>query len=349
MELSLIFTLSCVMTTIAMIIYFGFLLIFARYGGQGIQQIFNRFFGDEDDANNQQDTQRQAPNQQPAVASSQSLRQRARNLDFPAPASGVAGATFSAQGASGGRTSNYPDFPPPQNTGFQAQASLRPSGQATNFNAQPAQSLGQTSSFQPSTPSLSPSRPFQHGSERLPNQNQQNFGQQGFGQQQSGFNTQGQQGFQPPQQPLQGGNFGQNQQPLQSGNFGQNQQLPNQRQQNFGQSAQGFGQNQPLPPNQGQQNFGQNQPLPPNQGQQGFGQQQGNFNAQSQGQQPPQFNGLGQNRPPLRSRPNPGNTQYDRPIGGRDRRQGDDRDYIYDDRNSGNNFVDDVGDFIDNF
>ncbi len=289
MELGFLLTISCVMTTISMLVFIGIIIFFVRFGGQGVQALFDRFTGggDSNAAKPATNTTQGNSTQSPAIASSLSLRMRAQGLDFPAPAAGAT--AFAAQSAG----ASYPDFPPPQ------QASLTPRGQSLGFNPQSAP-LGQTSSFQPSTPSLSPSRPFQEGSQFSPNQGQarlnpqqQNFGQQGFGQQPQGFNPPNQQGF--GQQP-QGLN------------------PPNQ--QGFGQQPQGLN-----PPNQ-----------------QGFG-----------AQNAPPLGGLGQNRPPLRSVPRPGNTQYDRPIGGRDSRKGDDRDYIYDESNQrGGGFMDDVGDFLDN-
>lgn len=298
MELGFLLTLSCVMTTISMIVLVGVLLFFARFGGQGVKMLIDRFLGGNDD-NPQQQSAPVRAGAQASVASSRSLRQRAQNLDFPAPAR--ASTQFGAQSAPtlGQNQNAYPDFPPPQNQGFQ-QASLSPRGNYPEFNPQALQPSNSSQGFQPSTPSLSPSRPFQGGSSlNRPVQQNQNFGQ--------------------PQYPQQGNNYNQ---------LGQSPQ-PNQ-----------FGRQQAQSPNQGLQ------PLQPNQ--QGFN-AQGLPPQQPQQPQNPQYGGLGQNRPPLRSRPNPGNTQYDPPIGGRDRRQGDDRDYIYDDRRDGGNFIDDVGDFIDNF
>ena len=322
MESGFILTISCVMTTISMIVFLGVILLTARFGSQWVRTLFDRFTGGDKKNDDQQSTQGTGTQPQPQIASSQSLRRRAHDLDFPAPAQAAGATAFAAQSASA--NNQYPDFPAPNFQQNQPQASLTPRGQTSNFNTQPQQGL--TQSF--GTPSLSPSRPFQQGSQ---------------------FNTQSSNQFgQPGQQQ-----FGQQQ------NFGQ--QRPNQLGQQQGFNAQGFGQQ---PPNQlgqqNQQNFGQPRPNQLGQQQQNFGQQQGqqqnygqqppNQHGQQQnyGQQPQQQGGLGQNRPPLRSLPRPGNTQYDRPIGGRDRRQGDDRDLIYDDRSSGN-FVDDVGDFIDNF
>lgn len=303
MELGFLLTLSCVMTTISMIVLIGVILFFARFGGQGVKMLIDRFLGG-DDKPEQQVAPVRAGQTQAAVASSRSLRQRAQNLDFPAPAPVQAqGSTqFGAQTTLGQNQNAYPDFPPPQTQGFQ-QASLSSRGQYPEFNPQAGQSANPSQGFQPSTPSLSPSRPFQAGRPINPQAPQnQNYGQ--------------------PQYPQQGNNFNQGNQ--------------------LGQAPQSnqFGRQPAQPPNPGFQ------PLQPNQ--QGFNAQ--NLpNQQPQQPQNPPAGGLGQNRPPLRSLPRPGNTQYDRPIGGRDRRQGDDRDYIYDDRQDGGNFVDDVGDFIDNF
>lgn len=305
MELGFLLTLSCVMTTISMILLVGVILFFARFGGQGVKMLIDRFLGGNDDKLEPQVAPVRAGQAQSAVASSRSLRQRAQNLDFPTPAPAqVRGSTqFGAQSAQSLGQNAYPDFPPPQTQGFQ-QASLSPRGQYPEFNPQASQPSNPSQGFQPSTPSLSPSRPFQAGSPINP---------------------------QAPQNP--NPNFGQQQRPPQRNNFNQGNQL--------GQAPQ---------PNQ----FGRQPAQPPNQNLPPLQPNQAGFNAQGlppqQPQQPqnPQAGGLGQNRPPLRSLPRPGNTQYDRPIGGRDRRQGDDRDYIYDDRQDGGNFMDDVGDFLDN-
>ncbi|MEL6406631.1 MAG: hypothetical protein AAFR81_19840 [Chloroflexota bacterium] len=412
MDLGVLVTLSCVFTSIAMVVIIGFLAILARTGGQGIASFVDNLLGRGEDSQPQPEgaSARKrgiegADGQQ--VATSQSLRQRARNLDFPAPNQAQAAALTtgsvlganamqaqSAQQAPAGSGRNIPDFPPMQQQSFGTQslgnnqfgaqsaqpqqASLRPRGQFSNFNSQAQQSGN--SGFQPSTPSLSPSRPFNAGSNpqfpQAPATNQPNqFGgqQNQFGNQQPNQFGAQQAGGQRPPQFNQFGNqqqgnqnqFG-NQPPNQFGNqqnqFG-TQQAGGQRPPQFNQ----FGNQQ-----QGNQNqFGNNQP--PNQ----FGnQQQGNFNAQ--GQQPPQFNpqnpnqgqfnnqqqqfgnqnpqgqnqGLGQNRPSLRSRPRPSDTYVPQgSIGSaRDRRRGDDYDRIYDDGgDGGNNIIDEVGDFIDNF
>lgn len=307
MDLGVLFTISCVLTAVSMTIMMGIILFFVRYGGQGVKMLFDRFLGGGDKNKEQAQTPGQEQTQrQPAVASSQSLRQRAQQLDFPAPGQATASAGFGAQAA------NSLDFPAPQ------QASLTPRGQFPDFNPQGNQPA-QAQSFQLSTPSLSPSRPFQAGSQFTPNPAQQQ--QQRFGQQPLQGNQYGQQAPQqrPRQQPLQGNQYGQQ----------QAQQRPSQ------QSLQGnqYGQQAPQ-----QQGLG---PLPG---------QQPRFNAQ--GLNPPanpQQGALGQNRPPLRSVPRPGDTRNDPPIGRRDNRRGDNHDLIYDDQRGGGNLMDDVGDFIDNF
>lgn len=299
MELGFLLTVSCVLTTISMIVLIGVILFFARFGGQGVKMLIDRVMGGNDDKQ-KEDVPARTGRVQTAVASSQSLRQRANQLDFPAPAGASGVAQFGAQSASQPLgQNNYPDFPAPQNQGLQ-QASLRPRGQYPEFNPQATQASNPSQGFQPSTPSLSASRPFQAGS-TIPRPTQQN---QSFGQQH------------PPQQ----------------NNFNQGNQL-----------------GQPAPPNQ----FGRQPAQPPNQGlpplqgnPQGFS-PQGLPPQQPPAPQPPQFGGLGENRPPLRSLPRPDDTANDRPLGGRDRRQSDDRDFIYDER-SGGNFMDEVGDFLDN-
>ncbi|GAB5492440.1 MAG: hypothetical protein Phog2KO_26550 [Phototrophicaceae bacterium] len=310
MDLGLLVTISCVMTTISMILLIGVILFFARFGGQGVKMLIDRVMGGGDDKQNEQSPvrERQA---QTAVASSSSLRQRAQQLDFPAPAGGTAQFGAQSAGSSLGQNS-YPDFPPPQNQNFgQQQATLRPRGQYPEFNPQ-SQAINSAQNFQVNTPSLSPSRPFQAGSSLTPRPQQNNqVGQQQVPQQGNNFN-----------QPNQ---FGQQ-------NLSQQGGLPP-----LGNSQQGFNA-QGLSPQQGQ--VPQQQNLPP-------------LGNNQQGQVPPQvpnqqFGGLGGTRPPLRSVPRPSANDYDRPIGGRDSRKGDDRDYIYDDRRSGGNFIDDVGDFLDN-
>ncbi|MGJ3240033.1 MAG: hypothetical protein ACFE0Q_15100 [Anaerolineae bacterium] len=317
MEVGFLLTISCVMTTIAMILFLGVIAFFVRFGGEGVKMLIDRFTGGDEQPTPAIQSERLQAQSAPAR---QSLRQRAQQLDFPAP-QGQNDASFDAQafGASTIGGNRYPDFPMPQ-TQQPQQPSLRPRGQFDAQSSAPAN----TSSFQPSTPSLSPSRPFQAGSQFNPRQPQPPQQGNQFGQPQ-----QGNQLRQPPQQ---GNQFGQPQQ-------GNQLRQPPQQGNQFGQPQQGNQLRQP--PQQGKQ-FGQPQQGNPS----GQPPQQGN----QFGQPTQQQGGLGHNRPPLRSRPTvDGNTQYDRPIGNRDRRQGDDRDYIYDDRQGGDNFVDDVGDFIDNF
>lgn len=293
MELGFLLTVSCVMTTISMIVLIAVILFFARFGGQGVKMLIDRVMGGNDDKQ-KQDVPVRTGQVQTAVASSQSLRQRANQLDFPAPAQASGAAQFGAQSAQSFGQNSYPDFPPPQNQPLQ-QASLRPRGQYPEFNPQATQASNPSQGFQPSTPSLSPSRAFQAGS-TIPRPAQQN---QPFGQQR----------------------------PAQPNNFNQGNQL-----------------GQPAPPNQ----FGRQPAQPPNQGYPPLqANPQGLPPQQPQAPQIPQFGGLGENRPPLRSLPRPDDTANDRPLGRRDRRQGDDRDFIYDER-SGGNFMDDVGDFLDN-
>lgn len=318
MELGLLVTISCVLTGISMVLIIGMILFFARFGGQGVKGLIDRFTGANDEQANPEPVRRRE--NQPVVASSQSLRARARDLDFPAAPAQSAG-QFSAQGAGGG---NYPDFPPPQYQGQQPQASLRPRGQYPDFNPQAAQSNQGQNNFQLTTPSLSPSRPFQQGSQFRPNQGQQQ---------------------QYNQQPANPNQF--NQAPVNPNQFNQPSANPSQFN---AQSAPQQGQNIPQQGGFPQQGFPQQGQANPQQA--GFP-QQGQANPQQggfpqQGQANPQQVGLGQNRPPLRSRPRPdGNTAPQRGIGGRDRRKGDDYDRVYDD--GGGNIGDDIGDFIDRF
>ncbi|MEL6525551.1 MAG: hypothetical protein AAFQ07_07555, partial [Chloroflexota bacterium] len=361
-------TLSCVFTSIAMVVIIGFLAILARTGGQGIASFVDNLLGRGEDSQPQPEgaSARKrgiegADGQQ--VATSQSLRQRARNLDFPAPNQAQAAALTtgsvlgvnamqaqSAQQAPAGSGRNIPDFPPMQQQSFGTQslgnnqfgaqsaqpqqASLRPRGQFSDFNSQGQQ--GGNSGFQPSTPSLSPSRPFNAGSNpqfpQAPAANQPNqFGgqQNQFGNQQPNqFGAQQAGGQRPPQFNQLGGQQGNQNQ---FGNQAPNQ-FGNQQQGNFNAQGQQPPQFNPQNPNQGQFNNQQ--------------QQFGNQNPQGQNQ------GLGQNRPSLRSRPRPGDTYVPQgSIGSaRDRRRGDDYDRIYDDGgDGGNNIIDEVGDFIDNF
>lgn len=316
MDLGVLVTLSCVLTSVSMLVIIGFLFFLARTGGQGITSFVDNILGRGGDNAEEETPQRQrasARSDSERVANSQSLRQRARNLDFPAPNQAQAASLstgtvigmdgIQAQSAQSSRQNNagpsYPEFPPMQQPSFNAQSgfgnqsqqpSLRPSNSSNNSGGQypafnPQAQQGNSGAFQPSMPSLSPSRPFQQGTAFNTNARPANPGQNQFGNQQA------------PQ-------------------FGQQNQFNNQ---------------------QPQQN--------PNQ----FGNQQRGFNAQ---QAPSQNNSLGQNRPPLQSRPRPSDTYV--PSGSvghaRDRRRGDDYDRIYDDGgDNGNNFIDEVGDFIDNF
>ena len=76
------------MTTISMLVFIGIIIFFVRFGGQGVQAVFDRFTGggDSNAAKPATNTTQGNSTQSPAIASSQSLRMRAQGLDFPAPA-----------------------------------------------------------------------------------------------------------------------------------------------------------------------------------------------------------------------------------------------------------------------
>ena len=318
MELSTLITMSCILTGVTMLVFMGTLVFLARYGGKGINSIFNRFLGGggDDDKSGDKGQERQ---QTPAV-SGQSFRQRAQSLDFPAPAAGAQ--QFSAQsfGQQGFQAQAQPSLTPRMG---QQQGGLHPS-------QTPQQSFGQQQGgLRPSTPSLSPSRPFSAG---------QQYPQQG------GFNAQAQGGLRPPQPPQQG--YGQQSglppsQPPQQGYAGQQGGLrpPQPPQQGYGQQQGGLPPSQPPQQGYAGQQGGLRPPQPP---QQGYGQQQGGLPPS----QPPQQGGLGQNRPPLQSRPRPDmGTRSGQYLRGRDDRRQDDYDRIYDDGGD----MGGLGDILDGF
>lgn len=289
MDLSTLVTVSCFATGISMVVLIIGLVLLLRFGQQGLTTLVDRLLGRNDNAAQSVPDAKDHQRPRPAVASSQSLRQRARDLDFPAPAhTQAASASFGAQAAAP-ISDQQMAFPPnPQ------QASLRPRGQYPDFNPQ-AQASEQ--GLQMTMPSLSPSRPFQQGTQFRPAQAPQpnQFTQQQAPQANT-FNRQAM-----PQQPQASNN---RVQPLQ------------------GRPLQGQSPNIP--------------PMPPAQG-----------NPLSAPQPPMSQSGLGQNRPPLRSRPRPTDTAPGRGIGGRDKRYHDDYDRVYDD--GGGDFGDQIGDILDNF
>ena len=96
MTLQTLTILSCVLTTITMVIFTGFIAFLLRFGGQGVQSVWNRIFNRGDDDN--QDSPRKREFQSQSVSSGSALRQRAKELDFaPAPTG-----QYDAQSASGG-------------------------------------------------------------------------------------------------------------------------------------------------------------------------------------------------------------------------------------------------------
>jgi hypothetical protein len=309
LDLSTLITISCILTGVTMVVFVGFIAFFGRYGGKGVQSLLNRFLGGANKDEKAQDSSG-GGQQRPVASSSQSFRQRAQSLDFPVQAGAQ---QFSAQALP--QQGQYPDFPVPQ------QPSLTPRMGQGQLGG--TQQFRQQQSFRPSTPSLSPSRPFTAGFTQAGYPQQGNLGQQGGFQQtpplrqapplqQGGFNAQTQGGFQqtPPlrQAP-----------PLQQGGFN-------------AQTQGGFQQTPPLRQAPPLQQGGFQQAVPPQ---------------QAYNQQAPQQGGLGQNRPPLQSRPRPDQTNFTgrRQISPRrDNRHQDDYDQIYDDGEMGG-----LGDILDGF
>jgi hypothetical protein len=314
-SLGQILSISCFLTGIVMAVFVLAILVTMRFGQQWLSALVERFTNPDRNKKKPSEEQRVAAPQQPQVASSQALRQRAQNLDFPAPAGGFAAQTANPQTGYG-----------QAQTGYQqpAQATFRARDQYPEFNPQASQPQ-QQQGLQPTMPSLSPSRPFQAGNVLPPSQpqypQQGGFSQQGGLQQtmrspsapQGGFQQQGrfqQQGI-PPQQPQQGGL-----QPLRP-------QAPQQAQQG------GFPQ-QPLAPRP-PQNFPQ----------------QGGFQQQGIPTQQPQQGGLGDYRPPLSNAPRPDlRTQSQRPMRRDNRRQDTDEGGLL---SSAEDLIDGAGDLLDSF
>ena len=337
MGLETLITLSCILTSITMLIFSAALFVLIQFGSRGIQAAFNRLLGRGDD--NEKETPKQtgtpATAQSQSISSGDALRQRAKQLDFaPAPQA------FNAQSA-------------PQQASFTRRDPLAAPPQNPQYTQPQQAQFGQVS---PTMPSLSSSRPYQAG--------QPSFG----GQTQSSQTQYGQ-----PQQPLGGqSQYGQPQQPLGGqSQYGQPQQpLGGQRQQ-YGQPQQPLGgqpqYSQPQQPLGGQGQYGQpqsgqpRQPLgqqfrqpPPIGGQGQYGQPQGNFQQQQQnalrplgGQDPQQQGTLGQYNPPLQARPNFDQNTNQSPglRRNRDTRRNE-RNEIVDDEGGISGIIGEIGDYL---
>lgn len=313
MSLETIVIMSCVLTAITWFILFAFVVILLRYGTQGLTSMLGGafagggmlggLFGGDDD---QKVPQRQSPVRATTqnVSSGSALRQRADNLDFPAPPAG--NAQFNAQSDYGNLSAQ--NAPQIDNSRFgstlqQKRIGGSDLGQQGNFNQPSGLTPNQPSlrsrqsgldnnppqqnaPNQPNMPSLSPSRPFS-GDPMRPSQG---------GQPQPRYNDL-QQRYNPPQSNQ--GNFQAPQQPLR---------------------------NSPLPPrpqdNPPQQNLGNPNPPLQNRLQQQYNQQP-----------PPNDNQFTEYRPNIRDGAGSGseNNTISNYHSGRDSRRGDDRDEIYDD------------------
>jgi hypothetical protein len=350
MTIGVLVTVSCVLTSITMLIFSAALFVLIQSGSSAAQALVSRLFGfggnrDNDDKPKETATPARARSE---VSSGDVLRQRAQQLDFVPQAAVPA---FTAQGA-------------PQQATFSSRDPLAMPQQNLQFGQQQAQ-FGQVN---PSMPSLSSARPFQAGQQPLGGQTQ--YGQPTqYGQQPLGGQTP-QYGQPPlgstsqqfrPQQPLGGqtpqygqpplGSTSQQfrpQQPL-GGQTPQYGQPPIGGQRPLGNPPQTLGQ-QPLG-GQPQQPLGGQRPLgnPPQQyNQQPLGGQP-TYNPQGQYGQPPQppaQNPLGNYAPPPRGRAGANIDDQNTSSGLRSRRDNrrTDNNEIYDDGAGGlGGIVDDLG------
>lgn len=215
MDLNTIIYLACGLTALTMFILGGFLFFLLQIATRGAKSVFGNLFGQGDDR--KADEEVAARPATPQVASSNTLRERARSLDF-APVPGQQ-TSFSAQAAQQSAPQNFgptlgtqpvntaftqqnttPGFTQPQQTN-----SFAPPPQ-TNFDQRFGDQLAPPSQAarpaRPMTPSLSTPRPMNYA-----NPGQTRPGTQPL--QNPGFNTQPP----PPQQPT-GGT-----QPLQNPGF----------------------------------------------------------------------------------------------------------------------------------
>ena len=321
MGLETLITLSCVLTSITMLIFSAALFVLIQFGSRGIQAAFNRLLGRGDNKEDEAPKRTTAPAtaQSQSISSGDALRQRARQLDFaPAPQ------TFNAQSA-------------PQQASFTLRDPLAAPPQNPQYTQPQQAQFGQVN---PTMPSLSSSRPYQAGQPSLGGQTQ--YGQPQYGQPQQPLGGQTQYGQ--PQQPLGGQSqygqpqYGQPQQPL----GGQPQQASGGQSQ-YGQPQQPLGgQRQPLG---GQSQYGQ--PQQPLGG-------QGQYNQQSFGGQPQQplggqsqQGGLGQYIPPLQARPNFDQNANQSPglRRNRDSRRNE-RNEIIDDEGGLSGIIGEIGDYL---
>jgi hypothetical protein len=340
MTIGVLVTVSCVLTSITMLIFSAALFVLIQSGSRGAQALVNRLFGfGRDIVDNDKPKETATPARaRSEVSSGDVLRQRAQQLDFVPQAAVPA---FNAQGA-------------PQQATFSSRDPLAMPQQNLQFGQQQAQ-FGQVN---PSMPSLSSARPFQAGQQPLGGQTQ--YGQPPqYGQQPLGGQTP-QYGQPPlgstsqqfrPQQPLGGQTpqYGQppigGQRPLGNQPLGQQ---PLGGQPTYNPQGQ-YG--QPPLGGQPQQPIGGQRPLgnPPQQyGQQPLGGQP-TYNPQGQYGQPPQppaQNPLGNYAPPPRGRAGSNIDDQNTSSGLRSRRDNrrTDNNEIYDDGAGGlGGIVDDLG------
>jgi hypothetical protein len=345
MTIGVLVTVSCVLTSITMLIFSAALFVLIQSGSIAARTLVNRLFGFGRDLVDDKPKETATPARaRSEVSSGDVLRQRAQQLDFVPQAAVPA---FTAQGA-------------PQQATFSSRDPLAMPQQNLQFGQQQAQ-FGQVN---PSMPTLSSARPFQAGQQPLGGQTQ--YGQPTqFGQQPLGGQTP-QYGQPPlgstsqqfrPQQPLgrqlplggQTPQYGQppigGQRPLGNQPLGQQ---PLGGQPTYNPQGQ-YG--QPPLGGQPQQPLGGQRPLgnPPQQyGQQPLGGQP-TYNPQGQyGQQPqpPAQNPLGNYAPPPRGRAGANIDDQNTSPGLRSRRDNrrTDNNEIYDDGAGGlGGIVDDLG------
>src|SRR6185436_9610832 len=93
-----ILSISCFLTGIVMAVFVVAILLTMRFGQQWLTTLVERFTNPDKNKNQSKRTEQTAiAPQQPQVASSQSLRQRAQSLDFPSPSGGFAAQSATPQ------------------------------------------------------------------------------------------------------------------------------------------------------------------------------------------------------------------------------------------------------------
>jgi hypothetical protein len=300
MGMQTLITVSCILTGITWTIFTAFIGVLLRFGGQGVQAMWNRITGSIFGNDEQQEPQPEAggrqgqfSGQQVNGSRSEILRQRAQNLEF-APQGGSDNTRFNAQQA--GQTRFGANATPPNQGGFNQQQQQPNQG---GFNQQQQWQSGQNTA--PPMPSLRPRDPLQYNPQRnrpagQAPQNQQGFNPQtaqtppnqgGFNQQQRQRQPNQQQQQRQPNRPTQPGQARPNAPSLSPSRPMNNDPLrPPQNQQgqqrNFGNDPLQYRRRNPAPNQQGGFNQQQAPPPPqppqPPQGQQRQqGQQQRNF------------------------------------------------------------------------